>query len=151
MEVPLYSWKFFHFSFQKGYRIRIFRIASRGSTNYRLVKHIHYIDWPDFGVPTETETFLQVTDKLKEEKETMLVHCSAGLGRSGVLIAVDAALRFQQASLHIDVPKIVTKMRQQRDGMIQTHEQYQFVCKAIANGLQRSIQRSKQVASDSTD
>ncbi len=106
------------------------------------------MNWPDFGLPTETATFLQVTDELKEEKELVLVHCSAGLGRSGVFIAVDAALRIHRAGLQVDVPKIVTILRQQRDGMIQTHEQYQFVYKTIASGLQRSIQGAHD---DSTD
>ena len=120
----------------------MFRIQSRGSSEQRTVKHVHYLDWPDFSVPTDSKSFLQAVEEFSDENETMLVHCSAGLGRSGVFITTDATLRLHRAGLYVDIPKIVGRIRQQRDGMIQTHEQYQFVYRAVADGLQRLVQGS---------
>lgn len=140
---------YYIYRFHKGYRFRKFRIATRGlGTEHRAIRHIHYTDWPDFGIPTSTQTFLQALSVFEEEDDHLLVHCSAGLGRSGVYIAVDAALRLHRAGLHVDIPKIVTKLRQQRDGMIQTHEQYQFVCRATADALRGVIQGSQSNSSD---
>lgn len=127
--------------FHNGYRYRLFRIATRGfGTDHRPIHHVHYTDWPDFGIPNNTQSFLQARSVFDDEDSHLLVHCSAGLGRSGVYIAVDAAIRLHRAGIHVDIPKIVTKLRQQRDGMIQTHEQYQFVCRATADALQTLIQ-----------
>ncbi len=132
-----------NFSFHNGYNVRLFRIQSRGQPEQRQVKHVHYTNWPDFGIPSDSRSFLQIVHEFENEAESILVHCSAGLGRSGVFITTDAALRIFGAGLYVDVPKIVTKLRQQRDGMIQTHEQYHFVYKTIAEDIQSSVQGSR--------
>lgn len=123
----------------EGYKKQRLLLTNTISNQQREILHLHYTGWPDFGVPIATGRFLAMLQELREQSGTLLTHCSAGIGRSGVLITVDAAIRLNQAGIYIDVPKIVSKLRQQRDGMIQSAEQYQFTYKAIADALQNII------------
>ena len=130
---------FIHPSNHEGYKKQRLLLTNTISNQQREILHLHYTGWPDFGVPIATGRFLAMLQELREQSGTLLTHCSAGIGRSGVLITVDAAIRLNQAGIYIDVPKIVSKLRQQRDGMIQSAEQYQFTYKAIADALQNII------------
>ena len=130
---------FIHPSNHEGYKKQRLLLTNTTSNQQREILHLHYTGWPDFGVPIATGRFLAMLQELREQSGTLLTHCSAGIGRSGVLITVDAAMRLNQAGLYIDIPKIVSKLRRQRDGMIQSAEQYQFTYKAIADALQNII------------
>ena len=65
----------------------------------------------------------------------IVVHCSAGLGRTGVFVTVHSALECHRAEQKVDVESIARRIRQQRDGMIQTPQQYRFCLEAIAEAL----------------
>ena len=68
--------------------------------------HLQYTSWPDHGVPTKPEHFLNFVEMLRSREmspaEPILVHCSAGVGRTGVTIALDAALTSIQKQIPID-------------------------------------------------
>ena len=65
----------------------------------------------------------------------LIAHCSAGLGRTGVFVVVHTALECHRAGKKVDIESIVTRLRQQREGIIQTPEQYQFCLEAVAEAV----------------
>lgn len=95
----------------------------------RVVKHFHFTTWPDFGVPDPPTTLARFVRAFRErcppDARPVVVHCSAGVGRSGTFITLDRAL--QQLAAHadaIDVFGMVYAMRKERVWMVQTEQQY---------------------------
>lgn len=105
-------------------------------SHLRRVTHYHYTSWPDFGTPA-TESFLEMTKAVGQtsKDKPIVVHCSAGLGRSGVFITVHTALECFRDKRKVDVKRIASKIRNQREGMIQSQDQYRFCLEAVANEL----------------
>jgi len=106
----------------------------------RTVHHLHYTDWPDFGIPICTkgirdlcETVNCLVKSASNDSSPIVVHCSAGLGRSGSFIAIHYSLKkliIESSSLNI--PDLISEMRRDRIGMVQTEKQYEFIYKAIS-------------------
>lgn len=112
----------------------------------RTVYHAHYLRWPDHGVPSTTKEALLFLEKvnecrnLSESKAPLLLHCSAGIGRTGTFCAIDIGIkRFLDTKL-IDVPSTVIKMRNERSGSVQTEDQYVFVYAALADFIRQNHQ-----------
>lgn len=134
------------------------------------IPHYHYTEWSDHGVPTSPETLLKLVVELHEvQRESsggpILVHCSAGIGRSGVLCVVDIMtrrvndlIRKQQEEEErvadadaandedddsikkaVDIKFLVSELREQRAGMVQTEEQYVFCHKALLHYCQHIV------------
>ncbi|CAG9828004.1 unnamed protein product [Diabrotica balteata] len=105
------------------------------------VTHMQFLEWPDFRVPAGTEHMLQFCHKLRErirmEGGIMIVHCSAGVGRTGTLIAADILLQTAAARKPLDVYKTVLDLRKQRCMMVQTEEQYIYVHRLLADHIDR--------------
>ena len=104
----------------------------------REVTHFHYTSWPDFGTPRTPVGFIELVRNVggTQEGSPILVHCSAGLGRSGVFVAVHSSLEAQKSGAHrVDLATTVREMRKQRGGMIQTADQYRFCFEAVAEAL----------------
>ena len=80
--------------------------------------------WPDHGVPDSATPLLLLRQKAlrswNNSQHPMLVHCSAGVGRTGTFIAIDMALEQSSRERLIDIPGIVNRLRQQRMKMVQT-------------------------------
>ncbi|KAK3090674.1 hypothetical protein FSP39_013638 [Pinctada imbricata] len=91
----------------------------------RSVTQFHFTAWPDKGVPDDVMSVLNFREEVVkhcnyEEHGPMIVHCSAGIGRTGTFIALDYLLREGSSGPKIDVINCVSKMRQQRVCVIQT-------------------------------
>uniref|UniRef100_A0A913I483 protein-tyrosine-phosphatase n=1 Tax=Strongyloides stercoralis TaxID=6248 RepID=A0A913I483_STRER len=103
----------------------------------RRVSQMQYTSWPDHGVPEDSKHFLDFVDEVRKTRhgsvDPMVVHCSAGIGRTGVLILMETAACKIEANEPIYPIEIVRKMRDQRAMLIQTTKQYVFVCKSILN------------------
>ncbi|KAK4077730.1 uncharacterized protein Triagg1_3424 [Trichoderma aggressivum f. europaeum] len=128
-------------------RLLVLRTCKEGEEGEtRLIWHFLYKRWPDFGVPTgdDLESFLQLIKLSRENSSSdgqRIVHCSAGIGRTGSFIALDHLMRELDFGVleRYDVPsegpdlvfKTVDKLRQQRSGMVQTEEQYRFIYKVM--------------------
>ncbi|PIK53419.1 putative receptor-type tyrosine-protein phosphatase T isoform X2 [Apostichopus japonicus] len=98
----------------------------------RTVKHFHFTDWGDMKIPEFLDpilAFLEIVRNNTSQKKVpnTIVHCSAGVGRTGTYITLDAMLDMAQAEGKVNVYKFVTEMRQRRRQSVQVKEQYQFI------------------------
>ena len=88
-----------------------------------LVTQLQYFAWPDHGVPDDATDFLQFVMQVRNCRsggtEPTVVHCSAGIGRTGVLITMETAMCLIEANQPVIVTDIVQQMREQRAMMIQ--------------------------------
>jgi len=103
----------------------------------RQVFHLHYTDWPDHGVPKSPRGILclcrQANILLDDSIETspIVVHCSAGIGRSGSFIAIHQTINQIDRNSSFDILATAKRMRRDRIGMIQSEEQYRFVHQTV--------------------
>ena len=108
---------------------------------------VQYNTWPDHGVPAQCDEFVQFVKKIRELRvghdEPVIVHCSAGIGRTGVLILMDTAMSLIEANQPVYPLEIVQTMRSQRAMMIQTSSQYKFVCEAVVKVFKESLAQSR--------
>uniref|UniRef100_A0A4W6G8V5 Tyrosine-protein phosphatase n=1 Tax=Lates calcarifer TaxID=8187 RepID=A0A4W6G8V5_LATCA len=113
----------------------------------RELTQIQYLAWPDHGVPDDSTDFLDfvalVRTKRAGQDQPMVVHCSAGIGRTGVLITMETALCLMECGQPVYPLDIVRTMRDQRAMMIQTPSQYRFVCEAILKVYEEDGQTNK--------
>ncbi|CAL1529511.1 unnamed protein product [Lymnaea stagnalis] len=119
------------------FTIRTFLISKGGQSKY--VKQFHYTTWPDHGVPRFGHSLLLFRQKIRTydylDNGTVVIHCSAGVGRTGTYIAVDTQLEKAKSEGIIDVYNFVHLMRTQRVNMVQTLEQYVFVYDCLLEAL----------------
>uniref|UniRef100_H3A3G9 Tyrosine-protein phosphatase n=1 Tax=Latimeria chalumnae TaxID=7897 RepID=H3A3G9_LATCH len=100
----------------------------------RAVTHLQYVAWPDHGVPDDPSNFLEFVTCVRQRRvanEPAIVHCSAGIGRTGVLVTMETAMCLTERNQPVYPLDIVRTMRDQRPMMVQTSSQYRFVCEAI--------------------
>ncbi|XP_041091799.1 tyrosine-protein phosphatase non-receptor type 7-like isoform X1 [Polyodon spathula] len=119
-----------------GYTIR--ELTVKLEEEIRRVKHYWYSSWPDHQTPACATPLLQLVQEVEESRKGMqsqgpvIVHCSAGIGRTGCFIATSMGCQQLKSSGEVDVLGIVCQLRIDRGGMIQTSEQYQFLYLALA-------------------
>ncbi|XP_053554063.1 tyrosine-protein phosphatase non-receptor type 4 [Bombina bombina] len=117
------------------YVFRDMTLTNLEKNESRPLTQIQYIAWPDHGVPDDSSDFLDfvclVRQKRSDRNEPVIVHCSAGIGRTGVLITMETAMCLMECNQAVYPLDIVRTMRDQRAMMIQTPSQYRFVCEAI--------------------
>ncbi|XP_025972739.2 receptor-type tyrosine-protein phosphatase O isoform X6 [Dromaius novaehollandiae] len=111
------------------------------------VMHFNYTAWPDHGVPTANaaESILQfvqmVRQKSTKSKGPMIIHCSAGVGRTGTFIALDRLLQHIRDHEFVDILGLVSDMRSYRMSMVQTEEQYIFIHQCVQLMWQKKKQQ----------
>ncbi|XP_056432720.1 receptor-type tyrosine-protein phosphatase epsilon-like isoform X2 [Gadus chalcogrammus] len=120
------------------YTIRKFCVQYQGndsSKTPRLLTQLHFTSWPDFGVPFSPIGMLKFLKKVKTVNPSfagpIAVHCSAGVGRTGTFIVIDAMIDMTHAEQKVDVFGFVTKIREQRSQLVQTDMQYSFIYQAL--------------------
>lgn len=118
-----------------GFLVRDMTLTHIESGESRETTQIQYLAWPDHGVPDDSTDFLDfvtlVRSKRAGKDEPVVVHCSAGIGRTGVLITMETAMCLMECGQPVYPLEIVRTMRDQRAMMIQTPSQFKFVCEAI--------------------
>ncbi|XP_041124663.1 receptor-type tyrosine-protein phosphatase epsilon-like isoform X5 [Polyodon spathula] len=120
------------------YTIRKFCVqyqTSEGSKAPRLITQLHFTSWPDFGVPFTPIGMLKFLKKVKTVNPSfagpIVVHCSAGVGRTGTFIVIDAMIDMMHAEQKVDVFALVSRIREQRSQLVQTDMQYSFIYQAL--------------------
>ncbi|KAM9797060.1 protein tyrosine phosphatase receptor type Fa isoform 1-T1 [Syngnathus typhle] len=117
------------------YSVRTFALYKNGSSERREVRQFQFMAWPDHGVPeypTPTLAFLRRVKACNPpDAGPMVVHCSAGVGRTGCFMVIDAMLERMKHEHSVDVYGHVTCMRAQRNYMVQTEDQYVFIYEAL--------------------
>ncbi|XP_031414348.1 tyrosine-protein phosphatase non-receptor type 4 isoform X2 [Clupea harengus] len=117
------------------YTVREMTLSNTETQEERPLTQLQYMAWPDHGVPDDSTDFLDfvalVRSKREGKDEPVVVHCSAGIGRTGVLITMETAMCMIESNQPVYPLDIVRTMRDQRAMMIQTPSQYRFVCEAI--------------------
>ncbi|XP_053390360.1 receptor-type tyrosine-protein phosphatase O-like [Mercenaria mercenaria] len=115
------------------YTIKIFEVKMKEKR--KMVRHFSYLKWPDMGCPETPELLLEFVKAVRQytdlEKRTTsgprVVHCSAGVGRTGTFIAVDVLLQFIRDHDEVDIFSFVLEMRNHRHSMVQTEDQYVYI------------------------
>ncbi|UYV61017.1 PTPN3 [Cordylochernes scorpioides] len=106
------------------FAFREFTLAHQTLEEERHVSHMQYLAWPDHGVPDDPSDFLHFISQVRESRagmvEPTIVHCSAGIGRTGVLILMETAMCLIEANEPVYPLDIVKTMRDQRAMLIQT-------------------------------
>ncbi|XP_061188883.1 uncharacterized protein LOC133197059 [Saccostrea echinata] len=133
----------------KDYILREMEVSKYSTTDTiegtRLVYQFNYTAWPDFGVPRNPSSiihFLETVNIKQEELSEagpMVIHCSAGIGRTGTLVVIETLIyqiKQQGLDCNLDIQKSVLKVRSQRPGLVQTESQYKFIYRAVLCYLQ---------------
>ncbi|XP_027272649.1 receptor-type tyrosine-protein phosphatase S isoform X8 [Cricetulus griseus] len=119
--------------------VRTFSLHKNGSSEKREVRHFQFTAWPDHGVPEYPTPFLAFLRRVKTcnppDAGPVVVHCSAGVGRTGCFIVIDAMLERIKTEKTVDVYGHVTLMRSQRNYMVQTEDQYSFIHEALLEAV----------------
>ncbi|BFY98244.1 hypothetical protein BsWGS_01284 [Bradybaena similaris] len=117
------------------FAFREFNLTHVDTGEERHIRHMQYVAWPDHGVPDDPSDFLHFVSRVRQNRDGMVeptvVHCSAGIGRTGVLITMETAMCLIESNQPVHPLSIVRQMRDQRAMLIQTSSQYKFVCEAI--------------------
>ncbi|KAK4290754.1 hypothetical protein Pmani_036369 [Petrolisthes manimaculis] len=118
--------------------LKIKHTTEAGKTEERTICQFHYVLWPDHGVPETVRPLLDmvrlVRDCQASETLPVLVHCSAGCGRTGTICAIDyvwGLLRAGRLTENLNLFGLVKDMRRQRVAMVQTREQYILLHRAV--------------------
>ncbi|XP_064212238.1 tyrosine-protein phosphatase non-receptor type 21 [Tribolium castaneum] len=130
-------------------KVRLCHVTSR---RYRTLWHMHYTDWGDQGCPHSVPHFLGFLEEMQSvhqhsmgeippghnKNPPILVHCTAGVGRTGLTILSDLLLYTVDHNQEVCVPRVVELLRHQRAYMIQTIAQYRFVYSLLIHYLKQT-------------
>ncbi|XP_042177876.1 receptor-type tyrosine-protein phosphatase S-like isoform X16 [Oncorhynchus tshawytscha] len=114
------------------YILREFKVTDARDGQSRTVRQFQFTDWPEQGVPKSGEGFIDFIGQVHKTKEQfgqdgpISVHCSAGVGRTGVFITLSIVLERMRYEGVVDIFQTVKMLRTQRPAMVQTEDEYQF-------------------------
>lgn len=105
------------------------------------ITHLQFTDWPDFGCPAGTQIMLEfcrlMRDYADKSDSPIILHCSAGIGRTGTLIALDILLQTISEDKDVDIFNTVLDLRKDRKNMVQTEKQYLYIHNCISDAIEQ--------------
>jgi len=141
----------------KDYTLRLFLVKRKaseetegGEEEERKIFHFHFLGWPDHGTPEDPGSVLNFLHDVNLKQESfdsagpIIVHCSAGIGRTGTFIVIDMIIdqiRTLGLDCEIDIQRTIQMVRSQRSGLVQTEAQYKFVYLAVQHHIETLSQR----------
>ncbi|KAF5402068.1 Receptor-type tyrosine-protein phosphatase delta [Paragonimus heterotremus] len=114
------------------YTLREFKLTDARDGQSRTLRQFQFTDWPEQGVPESCEAFIEFLGQVHKTKEQfgqdgpITVHCSNGIGRTGVFLALSIVLERMRYEGVVDMFQTVRMLRTQRTGLVETEQQYQF-------------------------
>ncbi|KAL3842620.1 hypothetical protein ACJMK2_020613 [Sinanodonta woodiana] len=122
---------------RNGYLVKSIVLKCKGECHYVL--HYWYTSWPDHKPPDSPSKLLDLIKEVELRSSSdksrsqgpVVVHCSAGIGRTGCFLAISIGMKQLREEQSVDVLGIICSLRVDRGGMIQTHEQYAFIHQAL--------------------
>eukprot|EP00049_Salpingoeca_infusionum_P020372 m.363948 g.363948 ORF g.363948 m.363948 type:complete len:687 (+) comp24830_c0_seq1:60-2120(+) len=133
------------------YTQRRFIMINQSSGEKREIVHYLYTAWPDHGVPNSAQELLHFRHVVYKEwtpKTPVVIHCSAGVGRTGTFIAVDTLIRSLEVKALATPHQVVNDMRKNRNYLVQTLVQYQFVFKAYLEAINKRLTKARKALED---
>uniref|UniRef100_A0A5F8G3A7 Protein tyrosine phosphatase non-receptor type 13 n=1 Tax=Monodelphis domestica TaxID=13616 RepID=A0A5F8G3A7_MONDO len=123
----------------KGFIVRAMELQDIQTGEVRCISHLNFTAWPDHDTPSQPDDLLMFISYMRHVHKSgpIIIHCSAGIGRSGTLICIDVVLGLINQDLEFDISDLVRTMRLQRHGMIQTEDQYIFCYQVVLCVLRR--------------
>ncbi|XP_040209862.1 tyrosine-protein phosphatase non-receptor type 2 isoform X3 [Rana temporaria] len=138
---------------KSNYTVRVLQLQNINTAESREIFHFHYTTWPDFGVPESPASFLNFLIEVRNSGSLdpnygpSVVHCSAGIGRSGTFSLVDTCLVLiekRKDPSTVDIKQVLLDMRRYRMGLIQTPGQLRFSYMAVIEGTKMIMGSSSQ-------
>ncbi|XP_065069850.1 receptor-type tyrosine-protein phosphatase S-like isoform X1 [Rhopilema esculentum] len=122
------------------YAIRCFSVKREGCKDERTVYQYHFLTWPDYGIPESPTDLLNLRAKFRRQfpynmEDPVVVHCSAGVGRTGTFILIDTMLELVQTQRKVDIFNYLNFIRSQRIHLVQVEEQYIFIYNALVEAI----------------
>jgi len=119
------------------YLVRSVYLKNTRTGETRTVTQFHFRSWPAHGVPASTKSLLEFRRKVNKSYRgrscPIVVHCSDGVGRSGTYVLIDMVLnRLSKGCKEIDIAATLEHIRDQRGGMVQNRQQFEFCLMAVA-------------------
>ncbi|KAG6557699.1 hypothetical protein Mapa_000464 [Marchantia paleacea] len=124
------------------------RMLTDPETSPHNVLHLEHLEWPDFGVPSTTapvREMIRSVQFIPVDAGPFVVHCSAGIGRTGTYCAIDHTLRriINGDLTAVDICQTIRTFRKQRFGMVQTRDQLRYCYQAVCDELEDMISYSQ--------
>ncbi|NXP37712.1 PTPRJ phosphatase, partial [Leiothrix lutea] len=127
--------------------IRDFTVEKSNTPESHTVRQFHFTSWPDHGVPETTDLLINFRHLVHEYASQnpvdspTLVHCSAGVGRTGTFIAIDRLIQQMEMESTVDVYGVVYDLRMHRPLMVQTEDQYVFLNQCVMDIIKSQRER----------